>query len=758
MDDTALGGLLRRHREAAGLTQEELAERAGVSARTISDVERGLRDGVYRETAARIAMGLGLAGDERALFEAAAQRARRPGRQAAIGLQPAAAPIPPTRLVGREQELAAILASLRDPRVRLVSLTGIGGIGKTRLAVEASAALGLDFPDGVCFVSLAQTSDPRLVAPLVARALGVNPTREPVADLIKMRLGGRRVLLVLDTFEHVLDAAPFVADLLASCSGLTVLATSRAALRLRGEREFAVPPLGVAADGPAATLFSERALAVRGDLKVRGSGAPVVAEICRRLDGVPLAIELAAARVKHLAMAELLDHLDHRLRLLTGGPQDLPLRQQTMRNTLEWSFDLLDDNSQVLFRRLSIFVDWTLESAQLVCGASGPAMDVLTGLSTLIDHSLVIMADESVGAHRYVMLDVVREYAGELRDAAGEAAALADRHAEHFTALAEEAEPGLRRSEQLAWHLTLDADLPNLRQAFRWSLQSEDAERALRLAGAIWMFWLWQGSFVEGRRWLTDALDLPAGQYRAAHAKALWGLGWLSYHQGDYRETAKVAEALLDLALQTVRPLDLRNGLTLRGMAEMAAGRYHDATSTFEQGLAICRRLDEPWLLAASVLNLGNAVMHGGDFEWAELLLGEARSRYRELGDDAYHARATRHLATCQLLRGESQGAAELLRSYEITRPDLGDWDLAESLEELSLINAAIGDSHRAAVLAAAAAAIRKRTSTRPHPFDSGLAEPYLALARGDRNAWDSGWEAGADMPLDEVIKLAGGS
>ena len=234
MDDTALGGLLRRHREAAGPTQEELAERAGVSARTISDVERGLRDGVYRETAARIAMGLGLAGDERALFEASAQRPRRPGRQAAIGLQPAAAPTPPTRLVGREQELAAILASLRDPRVRLVSLTGIGGIGKTRLAVEASAALGLDFPDGVCFVSLAQTRDPRLVAPLVARALGVNPTREPVADLIKMRLGGRRVLLVLDTFEHVLDTAPFVADLLASCSGLTVLATSRAALRLRG--------------------------------------------------------------------------------------------------------------------------------------------------------------------------------------------------------------------------------------------------------------------------------------------------------------------------------------------------------------------------------------------------------------------------------------------------------------------------------------------------------------------------------------------
>ena len=494
MKDTTLGGLLRRHRDAAGLTQEELAERAGVSARTISDVERGLRDGVYHETAARIAVGLGLAGDERARFEAATRRRRpRLGQPAEGSWKPAGAPpVPPARLIGREKELAAILARLRDPRVRLLTLTGTGGIGKTRLAVEASAALDSDFPDGVCFVSLAQARDPGLVASLVARGLAVNPARDPVAGLIKTHLGTRRVLLVLDTFEPVLGAAPFVADLLADCPGLTVLATSRAALRLRAEHEFVVP-LGLAADGPAAALFSERALAVRGDLSVRGSAAPAVAEICRRLDGVPLAIELAAARVKHLPVAALLNHLDH----------------------------------------------------------------------------------------------------------------------------------------------------------------------------------------------------------------------------------------------------------------------HREAVSAFEQGLEICRRLGAPWPLATSALNLGTAVMHAGDLERAEALLADARTRYQELGDDAYHARATRHLVTCRLLRGQAHSAAELLRTCPTPPPGSGGWDLAESLEELSLINAATGAPHRAAILAAAAAAIRERTGTRPHPFDRALAEPYLRLSRTDQDAWDSGWQAGTTLPLEDVIKLA---
>ena len=756
MEDTELGGLLRRHRGAASLTQEELAERAGISSRTVSDVERGLRDGVFRDTAARLAVALGLAGDERTRFEAVARGRRgRPAEPAQAAWKPAAAPpVPLTRLIGREQELAAILARLRDPQARLLTLTGMGGIGKTRLALAASTAAGGDFPDGVCFVSLAQTRDPLLVAALVAQALGVNPARDPVADLIKAHLAQRRVLVVLDTFETVLDAGPFVADLLTSCPELTVLVTSRAALRVRGEYEFEIPPLGLAADGAAATLFVERALAVRRDLNLRGSAAPVVAEICRRLDGVPLAIELAAARVKHLPVIALRDHLDHRLGVLTGGAQDLPPRQRAMRDTIAWSYDLLDADTQALFRRLSVFAGWTLESARVVCGAFEPAVDVLAGLSTLVDHSLLTLAEGPLSVPRYAMPDVIREYAVELCDAAGETPILADRHADHFTALAEKAEPALRRPGQRDWHRTLDADLPNLRQAFRWSIQHRDAGRALRLAGAIWMFWLWHGGFAEGRRWLTDALSLPGG-HPTARAKALWGAGWLAYHQGDYGDTAARAEALLELARVTGDPLDRRNGLTLRGMTDMADGRHREAVSVFEEALEICRRCDAPWLLATSTLNLGTAAMHAGDLDRADELLEQARARYQDLGDDTYHARATRHLAICRLFRGQPRQAADLLGANRMAPPnDGGDWGLAETLETLSLVNAATGDPRRAA----AATAVRQRTGTRPHPFDRALAEPYLARARAAPNAWDAGWRAGIDMSPAEMTELTAGA
>lgn len=760
MDDTALGLLLQRERRAAGLTQEELAERAGISARTVSDIERGLRGSVYRDTAARIAAALGLAAEERAEFEAVA-RGHRPssapsGRFDAAGRPVAAPPVPSTRLIGREREVASILTRLSDPRVRLLTLTGPGGIGKTRLAVEVALAARPNFSGGVCFVSLAETHDSGLVASLVARALGVNPAQEPVADLIKAALGQHRILLLLDTFEHVLDAAPVVADLLEGCPGLTVLATSRAALRLRAEHEHAVPALGLAPEGSAVELFAERALAVRPDLELHSPAAgAVVAEICCRLDGLPLAIELAASRVRHLPLVALREHLDDRLGLLTGGPRDLPLRQQAMRDTIAWSYDLLDGDGQSLLRRLSVFAGWTLESAGALYGPGDRPEDLLAGLSTLVDHSLVVLPDGQAGAPRYTMPDVVREYATQQRDAGGEAGELDRRHADHFIALAEKAEPELRRSEQLAWHRRLDEELPNLRLAFRWSVRCRDPERALRLAGSMWMFWLWSGGFAEGRDWLCVALSLAPGRHAAAEAKAVWGAGWIAFHQGDYRETARSADVLLDLAGHSGDPMEERNGLTLRGMAQMAAGNFRDAIEPFDRGLAICRQHAQGWLLATSALNLGTASMYAGDIEQAETLFVEARAVYQDVGDEAYDARAVRHLATCRLLRDDRRGAAELLRACLRSPEAGGEWGIAESLEALSLVSAAAGDARLAATLAGAAGTLRGRLGTSPHPFDQTLADRYLKAARADEKRWRRGWDEGSEMSLSDVMELA---
>jgi predicted ATPase/DNA-binding XRE family transcriptional regulator len=752
MEDTALGPLLRRYRRDARLTQEELAERAGISARTVSDVERGLRYGIYRDTAARIAAAVGMSPDDRAAFEAAAHRPRAE-RQRAEPLT-SALPTWPTRLIGRDRELAEVRARLHDRNVRLLTLTGAGGIGKTRLAIEAALAARPEFSDGIFFIPLEETREATVVPMLLARALGVNSAREPVVSLVKQRIGERRILLVLDTFEHVLDSALLVADLLAGCPHLVALVTSRAPLRLRGEHEFPVPALGLETGGPAAELFIERARAVRPDVPVSDE-IGTVAELCRRLDGLPLAIELAAARIKHLSLAEIRDHLDDRLGLLTGGPRDLPPRQRAMRDTVGWSYDLLDPSGQRLLRRLSVFSGWTLDSAIAVGAAAEPGADLLAELSNLVDHSLVVLSYAPSVKPRYRMLDVVSDYAAQRLDALGERESAAQAHAAYYLALVEQAEPELRRAGQRHWHQRLEMELPNLRLAFRWSVESSAAENALRLAGGMWMFWLWQGGLAEGRRWLTDALAMVVddhARHAAARAKALWGASWLAYHQGDFADTAALGESLLELAGRTGNPIDVRNGLTMRGMSAMAEGRYQDAIPPFERGLQICRELQPGWLLATSALNLGAAVLHTDDAPRAETLFVEARTRYRELGDGAYEARAIRHLATCRLQRGDLADASELLRACVLTEPG-GDWGLAESLDGLSLVKAAEGDAYRAGLLAGAAESLRNRIGARPHPFDVALGEPFHAAL--DRAAWDEGWRAGREMPVSEVIEIA---
>jgi predicted ATPase/DNA-binding XRE family transcriptional regulator len=743
--DAPIAALLKRHRAASGLTQEELAERAGVSARTISDTERGLRTSVYRDTAERLATALGLDGDERSDFEAVARGRSEPRSGSRI-------PAQPTRLIGRDRELGVILEALRDPDTRLVTLTGPGGIGKTRLGAEAAASAEPDFPDGAYFVPLSSLVDPKLFASVLAHELDASAVDTLPFDAIVRRLGSIRALLVLDTFEHVMDAAPVVAELLARCPAITIMVTSREALHIRGESEIPVRALELpsASDdplaSPATALFVERALATKPDLVVSGDAAGIVRDICKRLDGVPLALELAAARVKHLSLPSLRDHLEHRLHLLTGGPRDLPLRQRTMRDTVAWSYELLDESERPAFRALSVFAGgWTIDAA----GAVVPGADVLGLLSALVDKNLVFVSQTG----RYGMLDVIREFALEQREEAGDSLQVS--HAQHYLALAEQAEPEFGGSAQEEWFERIEEEHDNLRAALRFGLDGKDGSLALRIGGALWQFWRAHEHFDEGRAWLREALRLSSTD--GERAKALWGAAWLAFHQADYDEAGTLSVEALAMARRTGDPIDTRNALAVRGMVAMAQARYAEALKSFEEGLELCRSAEPGWLLATSLLNLATATMHAGDLDRAEEVFGEALELYTKLGDRRFCNRARMHLAQVALLRGDRRVARELASTALEDISGIADMNGAtELLETLSAIEAVV-QPRRAALIAGVADALRATVHGRPMPFDQAFTERQLDLAREalGEDEWQSAWEEGRAMPLELAIERA---
>ncbi len=643
---TTFGDLLRRLRTAAGLTQEELAERAGLSARGISDLERGRRSRPYFETVRLLADAFDLSDEDRSmLLSAARDEIEQP--LATVAGSSTNLPVQLTGLVGRQADCHALRDLLRREDVRLVTLMGPGGVGKTRLAIEVARDIGSAYPGGVYFVPLAPLRDPNLVLTSIAHVLGLSDSSsEPMLTRLSAYLDRKRVLLLLDNFEHLLPAVPVVRDLLMRCPGLTILVTSRSALLISGEHQFAVSPLALPAPdmtddveaiarNPSAALLLQRLAAIDRRFVLSRADLDAIVEICRRSDGLPLALELAAARARHLTLQELSVRLHRRLDLLSHGPRDLPPRQQALRDTIAWSYDLLPPPEQRLLRWLSVFVGgWTLVRAEELCaGNDGPSIDIVDGLAMLVDNSLVRLERDHDGRSWYVMLDTIREFAESELSASGEAATVRRRLASVMIDYVAAADRELRSGERLNWTRLVALEVDNVRSTLRWLLDSGEMERALEMVGNLLWFWDAVGRGREGRAWGEEALARPGADRSSwAYARASYATGQQAWAMGDLA----AARDLLSASVQRFRLLgdlgSLGQALNQLGSTYLSGGDIVTARALLSESVQCLDSDDFRWDYGLAIFMLGDA-MSRTDPEAARACYEKSLAAFRSVGD-----------------------------------------------------------------------------------------------------------------------------
>jgi predicted ATPase/class 3 adenylate cyclase len=684
-------------------------------------------------------------------------------------------PAQPTSFVGRSDQIAEIAALLKRPDVRLLTLMGTGGAGKTRMALRVADAVLDDFAGGVFFQLLESIDDPRLVAPTIAATLSVKESSgRDVTDALIARLQERATLLVLDNFEHLLGAAPLLGRLLGACPGLKLLVTSRAVLRLSGEHRYEVAGMRLPdlADLPepdelqrneAVRLFVLRAQAVLPDFRLTRDNARAIAEICAQLDGLPLAIELCAARVAIFPPDALLARLTGRqmpgrLNVLTRGPVDMPARHQTLRYAISWSYDLLTPEEQRLFGALAVFAGgWTLEAADQTCRDGG---DVPEDLMSLVENSLV-RQDARAGEPRFSMLETIREYALDRLRALGAEQDVRRRHAEYFQALAERlSRPGSGAEQFRVRMETLEREHNNLRAALAWAIQESAPDLAFRLVDNLWQFWWVQGYFSEGARWADEALVLQGGD-QLLRASVLAASGILSWARGRLERARGQLSAALALY---EREHDLEGTalvISSLGLVAEHQGSFEEAARLSERYLAIARQLGEKNQIATALGNLANAVWLLGERDRAEQLFAESLALWREIGGATGILHQLNPLSLLALERGDARHATELQLEALALGRELGNREsLAFSLEGAGRLAATRGSPTDAAVLWGAAEAVREALGQPPEPTPQGVRERYLGAARstlGEQEfarSWDAGRSLSPEQAQDRAIEV----